>query len=509
MQFASFSFPALLLLAICPMAQQEVAPHVRGHVTDSTTHNAVSGVAVSSVEANHDAITDVNGFFALELRDGTKPGDDIRIHLEKEGYRADDLAVAASEKVTHPIEIFRIARARVPATAPIPSIVAKGNGDVTVSGNSVSDSAGGIDAEAGKKLRVTDNNLQNIGRQSSPAATTPPATKTQEQLQQANSANVISADPAQAVEEVNRMRNALADVIGKKETVTFLLSWPDDDSTYLAFVSSLLSSACRTTPRQCWFMQKSSGRNLDRAIVPESGRRGITIRGPDADALAVALGGWLTTYSGSSLPSQLNGYKEPSTKELIWVEIGPGSPWKTPTSPPVAPSVSQNNSGGINVQQATAGRNSPIINSPVTIGNVPKHVAQEDIEKLVEYLSKAKSHAAGIALRISADQYSRTSPFVDDFFNLFKNAQWPMKDAGVDEVVAFSPPTTKKFQGAVVAIKGEPVKYDGEQIVITEPDPLFYIGEVLKALKVPFTLKRDQSYEQGIISIQFEGGFPD
>ena len=63
---------------------------------------------LSAVRARHSATTDKNGFFSLELRDSVKPGDDVRIHLEKQGYRADDLTVAASESVTHPIEMSPI-----------------------------------------------------------------------------------------------------------------------------------------------------------------------------------------------------------------------------------------------------------------------------------------------------------------------------------------------------------------------------------------------------------------
>jgi hypothetical protein len=68
----------------------------------------VAGVLVSAVDARHSAITDVNGFFGLELRDGTKPGDGVRIHIELEGYRADDVTEAASESVTYPIQISRL-----------------------------------------------------------------------------------------------------------------------------------------------------------------------------------------------------------------------------------------------------------------------------------------------------------------------------------------------------------------------------------------------------------------
>ena len=54
-------------------------------------------------------------------------------------------------------------------------------------------------------------------------------------------------------------------------------------------------------------------------------------------------------------------------------------PKPKPSSPPtVSPgSIVQNNSGGANVLQGTTGENSPIINSPVTIGRVPKTISPQ------------------------------------------------------------------------------------------------------------------------------------
>jgi len=164
----------------------------------------------------------------------------------------------------------------------------------------------------------------------------PNATPTREKQPQAAPSGIIPPgiipeDPEMAVQAVTRMRNTVADVLGKKDTITFLMSWPDDDSKYLAFVSSLFSSACRTEPRQCWFTQPANVMDLDRPRVPNAGRRGITIHGPDARALAIALSAWFTTYDTSTFPHELDGYKEATTKEIIWVEMGPGSPWKPTT----------------------------------------------------------------------------------------------------------------------------------------------------------------------------------
>ncbi|MGC2110954.1 MAG: hypothetical protein WA655_15640 [Candidatus Korobacteraceae bacterium] len=140
---------------------------------------------------------------------------------------------------------------------------------------------------------------------------------------------IIPTDPEKAVEAVTQMRNGLSEILSKKETITFLMNWPDDDNSNLAFISQIFSSACRSTPRQCWFVQKTDPRNLDYPPIPEPSRRGLTIHGADAQSLASQLGRWFTTYSSSSIPKALNAYKDQNTKELIWVEIGPGSPWRT------------------------------------------------------------------------------------------------------------------------------------------------------------------------------------
>jgi hypothetical protein len=140
--------------------------------------------------------------------------------------------------------------------------------------------------------------------------------------------SIIPADPVKAVEAVDEMRDSLVQVLGKKDTITFLISWPDDDNSNLVFVSDILGSACRTSPRQCWFTQAANPTNLDYPTIPQPTRRGLTIHGADASSISMTLGRWFSTYSSSSIPQQFDVYKYQETKELIWVEIGPGSPWK-------------------------------------------------------------------------------------------------------------------------------------------------------------------------------------
>ena len=78
--------------------------------------------------------------------------------------------------------------------------------------------------------------------------------------------NLISQDPIKAVQAVEGMRTAIREAIKNKETITFLLTHPKDEQEYLVFVSTLLGSACRETPRQCWHVQEGNPRDLDRPL---------------------------------------------------------------------------------------------------------------------------------------------------------------------------------------------------------------------------------------------------
>jgi hypothetical protein len=165
------------------------------------------------------------------------------------------------------------------------------------------------------------------------------------------------------------------------------------------------------------------------------------------------------------------------------------------------PSVQQSNSGGVNVQQATVGENSPIINSPITVGNVPKRISPTDLTAITQYLSEAKTKAR---IRVAVAQNSNAVPFANDVYKAFKDAGWTMEEPGVSEVIMFWAPG-KKFQGVEVMCKGLSVA-PNEQVLVHEGEPLFYVGTILKALKVPMALKRDPDQKDAdLITLQFEG----
>jgi hypothetical protein len=131
-----------------------------------------------------------------------------------------------------------------------------------------------------------------------------------------------------ALESANRLRGSLRVVLANKGTTTFHITWDRDDVTYLALISGLLSDACQQEPRQCWFTQAGDGTDLDRPRLPASGKRGITIHGPDAYAISKAFSAWFLAYSTELVPAELAKYNQYGTQRIIWVEIGPGSPWK-------------------------------------------------------------------------------------------------------------------------------------------------------------------------------------
>jgi len=179
----------------------------------------------------------------------------------------------------------------------------------------------------------------------------------------------------------------------------------------------------------------------------------------------------------------------------------------TTTQPPSVPtvlpgSIVQSNSGGVNVQQGTTGAGSPIINSPITIGDVPKRISTQDKANCVQYLSNARAKAT---VAVVADQYSGASQFPDDFYELLKDSGWVMAMPGVNRYMGFSAPG-KKIQGVVITTKGEPIAA-GESAFISDSDPLFYIGKVLDALGLQRSLQRIKDRPEGVITIDFKGGF--
>ena len=82
-----------------------------------------------------------------------------------------------------------------------------------------------------------------------------------------------------------------------------------------------------------------------------------------------------------------------------------------------------------------------------------------------------------------------------------------MADQGVNHMIGFGPPG-KRFQGAVVTVKGEPLG-PNETIYFDASDAVFFIGRALEALKIPRIIRREPAQVEGLIVISFQGGFPE
>jgi hypothetical protein len=184
------------------------------------------------------------------------------------------------------------------------------------------------DAKAdGKSLPHSERAPPVPEQQASSPPATPPKSVTPPKAKSPDP-SLIPQDPIKAHQAVEGMRTGIREVIRNKQTITFLLTHPKDEQDYLVFISTLLGSACRETPRQCWHVQEGNPRDLDRPPVRKTNRPGIIVHGPDADLLAHVLGRWFETYSTSKIPPEMSGYKAEGTAHLIWIDIGPGSPLK-------------------------------------------------------------------------------------------------------------------------------------------------------------------------------------
>ncbi len=170
-------------------------------------------------------------------------------------------------------------------------------------------------------------------------------------------------------------------------------------------------------------------------------------------------------------------------------------------SRPAAPSVAQNNSGGINVQQATAGNNSSIINSPVSIGQIPKSIPHADMVRLTAVLQHAPNKCS---IRIQTDQWSAEPPFTRDLYNLFKDGGWPMGYPHVENHESLGGPIVAAH--ATIIESGEPPPQD-ELVSLNGDDPVATIAQVLTDLGYKPKIALNKDVPKGTVFIDFSGQF--
>jgi len=247
--------------------------------------------------------------------------------------------------------------------------------------------------------------------------------------------------------------------------------------------------------------------NKSKEHVGEARRANSSSKSVPADAIQRAKSGGdaKLTSQAISIPKAVTApvRQKPAKPSKQAAQESTGSP--TLDTPPIAPpgSLMQSNSGGLNIQQGTTGSNSPIIDSPINVGSFPRAISAVDMPKYIDFFRSAKAKAK---IRIGADQYSGAAPLPDDFYQALKDGGWDMADPGVSRFMAFSAPG-KVFQGVIVTVRGEPLA-QGEKISLSDTDPLIYIGSALEILKLPHLLQRSKTQPDGLISINFVGGFP-
>jgi hypothetical protein len=114
-RIVNFMFHLACVLALSRLCSAENLK-IHGVVMDGLTRAFVSGarVSLSGQRATKDAVTDVEGFFLLPLREGIKPGDVIRIRVDKVGYEAYDREEAVSPERTLEILLQPTARSVTP-----------------------------------------------------------------------------------------------------------------------------------------------------------------------------------------------------------------------------------------------------------------------------------------------------------------------------------------------------------------------------------------------------------
>jgi hypothetical protein len=175
-----------------------------------------------------------------------------------------------------------------------------------------------------------------------------------------------------------------------------------------------------------------------------------------------------------------------------------------PVAGPSQGSISQNNSGGINVQQGTTGSNSPIINSPINIGNAPKAISPAEMKQLVAFLKQAPTKTI---VFVGADQYTSDAPFPGEFLKAFHDAGWNTFDSIVGKS---GQDTLPYFRGARIYLSRKPSPGQGYRY----PDPVAYICIALDSFKVPIQIIDEgedgfhfATPSDEVISVEFLNGF--
>jgi hypothetical protein len=233
---------------------------------------------------------------------------------------------------------------------------------------------------------------------------------------------------------------------------------------------------------------KTEIRGSDNTLVGNVGNRPVQGNGNTVVGATDAQGNTIITHPGTAIG---NGAQAGPGGIAIGAHAG-GSGSNT-----------QANSGGLNIQQGTTGSNSPIINSPITVGNGPKAISPEDMKELVAFLGSAPIKTK---LVVCADEFSSDVPFPQDFLRAFHDAGWNTMEGSIQR-----PPRDMLpyFRGARIYLYRD--RTDNSKL--SASDPVVYVVKALHALKVPYTIFQTGDVpDQGdpkneVIAVVFLNGF--
>ena len=169
---------------------------------------------------------------------------------------------------------------------------------------------------------------------------------------------------------------------------------------------------------------------------------------------------------------------------------------KAPTAP--SGSIVQNNSGGVNVQQGTTGTNSPIIDSPITIGTLGKAITPKNKAVLAALFLNAK---AKCRVLITADQHNAATPLPQDFLDVLVAGKWPV--SGVDAYTDLSA-ATYGSGGAMVMIRSDHSNEDQDRR-FDDSEPIFYILKALQTENIRYVIYRSPLFTENTIKVDFRG----
>ena len=120
------------------------------------------------------------------------------------------------------------------------------------------------------------------------------------------------------------------------------------------------------------------------------------------------------------------------------------------TKPSSQGSITQSNSGGVNIQQGSTGSGSPIIDSPINVGVYPpRHISSDWVTKGVPYLSVYPAQVLMLYPASDGDAYT----YAKEIAEMLKSAGWTINGPNGATMMSSGGPE----YGISVTYKGEKV----------------------------------------------------